>query len=114
MKKGKIILLLLVLSLTYFVYSQLFKQPKLVEGNHIELMDTFLHHSDDVWEVKFSPNDSLMVSGGIENEAKVWSRITGKVIHNLPHTYGTPSVDFSPDGLTVCTGSYDGRQEFGV
>ncbi len=109
MKKGKIILLLFLLGLIYFVYSQLFKQPTLFEGNFIELKQTFTHHTNDIWEVKFGPNDTLMISGGIENSTKIWSRITGEVIHDLPHDYGTPAVDFSPDGLTVCTGSYDGK-----
>ncbi|MDP2540400.1 WD40 repeat domain-containing protein [Tenacibaculum discolor] len=108
MKKRKIILLLVVLSITYFVYVQLFKQPKLFEGNLIELKNTFKHHSGDVWEVKFAPNDTLMVSGGIDQNTKIWNRITGEVVHNLPHKIGSPSVDFNPNGKLVATGAYDG------
>lgn len=109
MKKGKIILLLLFFSLVYFVYSQLFKPPTLVEGSYIELKETFTHHSNDVWEVKFSPNDSLMVSGGIEKNALIWSRITGEVLHELPHEIGTPAIDFSSNGKQIATGAYDGK-----
>jgi WD40 repeat protein len=78
MKKGKIIVWLLLLILAYLVYSQLFKQPKLVEGNYIELTNTFTHDSGEVWEVKFAPNDTLMVSNGIDPNTKIWNRITGK------------------------------------
>ena len=109
MKKGKIIILLLVLYLTYFVYLQLSKQPKLVEANYIELTNTFTHHSGDVWEVKFAPNDTLMVSGGIDQNTKIWNRINCKVVHNLPHKVGSPSVDFNPAGNLVATGAYDGK-----
>ena len=88
---------------------QVFVQPKIVEGDHIALQKSYTHHTNEVWEVKFSPNDSLMVSGGIEPNAKIWSRITGEVLHNLPHEIGTPAVDFSPTGKVVATGAYDGN-----
>lgn len=98
-----------IIVLVAVIYFQLFKQPTLVEGNDIRLIKTYTHHTNEVWEVKFGPNDSLMISGGLEKNAKIWNRITGEVLHDLPHEYGTPSVDFSPNGKTVCTGSYDGK-----
>lgn len=109
MKKGKIILLLLVVGLAYFVYVQLFKQPKLIEGNYIKLKETFNLHSGDVWEVKFAPNDTLMVSGGVDQNTKIWNRFTGKTLHNLPHETGSPAVDFNADGKLIATGAYDGK-----
>lgn len=112
MKKGKIIWLLLAVGLAYFVYSQLFKQPKLVEGNYLQLENTFKHHSGDVWEAKFAPNDSLIVSGGIDSNTKIWNRITGEVLHDLPHEIGSPAMDFNVDGTLVATGSYDGKVRF--
>lgn len=50
-----------------------------------------------------------MIIGGIEKNAMIWSRITGKVLHNLPHEIGVPAVDFSPNGKQVVTGAYDGK-----
>lgn len=109
MKKRKIIITLLVIGITYFVYAQLFKQPTLVEGNYITLKETFKLHSGDVWEVKFAPNDTLMVSGGIDKNTKIWNRFTGVTLHNLPHETGSPAVDFNPNGKLIATGAYDGK-----
>jgi len=46
----------------------LFVQPKLVEGNYIQLKNTYTHHSGDVWEVKFAPNDTLMLSAVLDTK----------------------------------------------
>ena len=91
------------------VYSMLFVQPTIVEGAHLKIDQTYTLHKNDVWEVKFAPNDTLMVSGGIFKSTKIWNRITGKIVHNLPHEVGSPSVDFSPNGKLVATGAYDGK-----
>ena len=96
MKKRIILLVILIIGLVYLVFSMLLVQPQLIEGNYLKLDKNYTHHIGDVWEVKFSPNDTLMISGGIEQNTKIWNRITGEVIHNLPHEIGSPSVDFSP------------------
>jgi tricorn protease-like protein len=108
-RKVIFVAVIIVIGLVFLICLQLFVQPKLVIGNQLQLEETFTHHSNDVWEVKFSPNDSLMISGGIEKNAMIWSRITGEVLHNLPHKVGTPAVDFSPNGKQVATGAYDGN-----
>jgi WD40 repeat protein len=107
--KRKPIIVILVIACVALLYQQLFHQAKIISGNYLKPVSTFTGHNDEVWAVKFSPDDSLMVSGGIGENTKIWSRINGKLIHDLKHPYGTPSVDFSPDGSKVCTGSYDGK-----
>jgi len=109
MKKRALFLMVIMTGFLYIIFSLLFVQPQLVKGNHLKLENTYSHHINDVWEVKFAPNDTLMVSGGIDPNTKIWNRITGKVIHNLPHETGSPAVDFNPTGKLVATGAYDGK-----
>ena len=109
MKKRTLLLILIIVGLLYVIFSLLFVQPKQVEGNYLKLENTYSIHKGDVWEVKFAPNDTLMVSGGIDPDTKIWNRVTGEVVHNLPHEIGSPAVDFNSTGKLVATGAYDGK-----
>jgi hypothetical protein len=61
-------------------------------------------------EIAFAPNGkSVGISSVEENEAQVWDLPAGR--RRLPlkgHLGGMAHVAFSPDGLTLATGAYDG------
>jgi len=109
MKKRTLLVILILVGLLYITLRLLFVQPKLIAGNYLKLENTYSINNDDVWEVKFAPNDTLMVSGGIDPDTKIWNRVTGEVVHNLPHKIGSPAVDFNATGKLVATGAYDGK-----
>ncbi|MFT4666851.1 MAG: WD40 repeat protein [Gammaproteobacteria bacterium] len=87
MKKKYIVLLMLTIGIISWSYYQLFDEPEIIDADYITLDKVFVAHSDEVWSVKFSPNDSLLVSAGYEENVKIWSRDNGKVIHDLKHPY---------------------------
>jgi WD40 repeat protein len=61
----------------------LFVQPKLVEGNYIQLKNTFTHHSGEVWEVKFAPNGELDATGAYNGKVRLWDVDSGKLLKVL-------------------------------
>lgn len=69
-------------------------------------------HISALRDVDFSPDGSLVATGGIDNVARIWSATDGAALLSLPdHERGIYSVDFSPDGgsLLVGTGDLDDR-----
>ena len=61
-----------------------------------------------VSSVAFSPVGKYVVSGGLDNAARVWDAITGQEIARMTHDDIVQSVAFSPDGKFVVSGSADG------
>ena len=70
-------------------------------------------HADDVNSVAFSPDGTILASGGSEgwNEdgtVKLWDVETKQYIATfVGHTDDVSSVSFSPDGKTLASGSFD-------
>jgi len=72
-----------------------------------------------VWSLSFSPNSDRLVSGSFYGALRFWNissgileqlgeTIYGHDGHNTIRSGGVISVVFSPDGLFVASGSYDG------
>lgn len=60
-------------------------------------------------DVAFSPDGELLVAGGDERVATVWT-LAGEPIARLEgHTGNIEGIAFSPDGTRVATGGIDGR-----
>ena len=76
--------------------------------------DTLEGHGDGVRAVAFSPDGTILASGGSEREneagtVKLWDVATGTNIATLyGHTGAVFSVSFSPDSSTLASGSGDG------
>ena len=83
-----------------------------------QLQATLEGHTDGVTSVLFSPDGQTLASGGgmpsyggsgRDDRIRLWDVASGQLQATLEgHTGGVNSVLFSPDGLTLASGSYDG------
>ncbi len=65
-------------------------------------------HSNEVWNVAFSPNGKTIASASGDNTVKLWNASTGKEITTLNgHSNYVLGVAFSPDGKTIASASSD-------
>ncbi|KAJ7327462.1 WD40 repeat-like protein [Mycena albidolilacea] len=66
-------------------------------------------HSNDVTCAHFSPDDTRIASGSLDNTVRVWDAQTGLlVIEPLDgHTGWVASIHFSRDGTRIVSGSWD-------
>ena len=56
----------------------------------------------------FSPDGTRVVTGSIDNTARVWDAATGEPLAELTgHTDWVFSASFSPDGTRIVTASMD-------
>jgi hypothetical protein len=69
-------------------------------------MATFEGHKGPVFSVAFSPDGGQVLTGSVDNTARLWEAATGKPVATFKgHTGSVASVAFSPDGRHVLTGS---------
>jgi hypothetical protein len=74
----------------------------------IGLIRTFTGHKQAVQSAALSPDGRLAVSGGDDEELRVWDVATGKVLRLLKgHSGQIWSVAFSPDGKYILSGGDD-------
>ncbi|MGE3806662.1 MAG: protein kinase, partial [Gemmataceae bacterium] len=71
-----------------------------------------LRHSHWVWDVAFSPDGRLALTGSRDGTARLWDALTGKpatsssgVLPVLKHDLPVWAIAFSPDGKTILTGT---------
>ncbi|KUL85120.1 hypothetical protein ZTR_08319 [Talaromyces verruculosus] len=65
-------------------------------------------HLRGVSAVRFSPDQTMIASGGADGTLKVWDTLTGNLIHSFEgHLAGISTVAWSPDNETIATGSDD-------
>lgn len=91
------------------VYKQLYVQAEIIKNGQLVLTKVFKQHSDEVWDVEFSPDNILLGSCGLDKRLKIYSLNEAKVLHDIEHPEGIPTLSFNPKGKTICTGSYDGK-----
>ncbi|MEO6405085.1 MAG: WD40 repeat domain-containing protein [Ferruginibacter sp.] len=92
-----------VLAYVHFIY-----QPPKVDSGFVKLRYTFSRHTHIVTGVRFTPNDSLLITGSVDSTLMLWNRATGAVIRTIRQPGGITYLDLSTDGNFVVTGSYDG------
>jgi WD40 repeat protein/tetratricopeptide (TPR) repeat protein len=64
-------------------------------------------HRDVVWDVSFSPDGTLIASGGVDQTIKLWTP-EGKLLATLEsHNGSITSLAFSPDGTRLASSSKD-------
>ncbi len=64
-------------------------------------------NSSEVLTIAYSLDGKYVVSGSLDNTARVWEVATGREVSRMTHDAGVSSVDFSPDGKYVASGSLD-------
>lgn len=61
-----------------------------------------------VYQISFSSDSRLLVSGSADSTLKVWNLKQKKIITDLPgHADEVYAVDWSPDGQKVASGGKD-------
>ena len=71
-------------------------------------MRVFEGHTKEVWTVAFSPDSTVLASGGGDCMIKLWDVKTGRVLKTLHgHTDWVRSLAFSSDGAILVSGSGD-------
>src|SRR6185295_11729327 len=76
---------------------------------HNRLAATFGGHREMVTSVAFSPDGKTVLTGSVDNTAKLWPASGGAALATFTgHDAWITSVAFSPDGKTVLTGAGDG------
>ena len=72
-------------------------------------LKTLRGHLDKVTSVAFSPDSQRIVTGSVDQTAKVWEAASGRELLTLKgHGNWVDCVAFSPDGQRIVTGSWDG------
>ena len=79
------------------------------------LLQTFVGHTDYVYEVAFSPDGTELLSGGRDGLVRLWSIADGSVVrdfagptdHLTSQSWYGLGVSFSPNGLLIASGGND-------
>ena len=104
----KVALLALLLVAAYFIYELFIHQSPKVESGIAVPHKLLKGHTHQLWAVRFSPDGSVLASGGADTDIRLWQPQTGAPAGSLPQLSGTTAIEWAPDGKTLITASYDG------
>jgi len=78
-----------------------------LEPDSGHVVSTFTNHNAWVYAAAFSPLEGVLVSGGFDRYARLWSAVTGRESFRLAHEGAVGGVAFSPDGERIATAALD-------
>ncbi|KAJ5627396.1 hypothetical protein N7528_004823 [Penicillium herquei] len=84
--------------------------PSPPKPEHLDYREKFVlqGHIRGVSAVQFSPDCSMIASGGADAAVKVWDTLTGRLIYTFEgHLAGVSTLAWSPDGQWIASGSDD-------
>ena len=97
----------LIIIICILGYYQLFYKSPRIEYGPARLTKVFMEHKHIVTAVRFTPNDSLLITSSVDSTVKVRNIYSGVILKELKQTSGISYMDLSNDGNNVLTGSYD-------
>jgi WD40 repeat protein len=103
------LLLLLVLVILYLAWYQLFYQSPRVNSGVASKILVFKGHRNIVTAVRFSPDDQLVITSGVDSTVRIWERTSGRIVTEIRQPEGVSYMDLSEDGQYIVTGSYDSK-----
>ncbi|MFX0118343.1 MAG: serine hydrolase [Candidatus Hodarchaeota archaeon] len=120
MKKHKylvVILLILLTSITGIFFSSGINDS-ITENNLISSMIDYTTnfanltgYGQQVWDLAFSPDDSMIASSSGDGSVRVWNVINGQTIHLLQgHYFNAYSLDFSLDGSILASAGWNDQK----
>lgn len=75
-----------------------------------KMVKKFEGHSDNIYEIKFTPDGNHFVSVSRDKTIRLWSIEQEGIIKTYPgHRAGVMTVDISNDGNFMLTGAFDGE-----
>ncbi|RMF02990.1 MAG: hypothetical protein D6768_06945, partial [Chloroflexi bacterium] len=81
-----------------------------ISGNKAEPVgEPLAGHKNDVRDLAFSPDNTILASAGSDQRIRLWDTATGRLIGQplLGHNSPVNSIAFSPDGSLLASGSAD-------
>ena len=106
-RKLLIILIPLLIIAGFLTYYQLLYRSERVDNGIAKLEMIFDKHKHNVTSVRFSPNDSLLITSSVDSTIKIWKRGSGEIVREIKQTSGIAYMDISDDGNYAVTGGYD-------
>uniref|UniRef100_A0A7S0FBY3 Uncharacterized protein n=1 Tax=Pyrodinium bahamense TaxID=73915 RepID=A0A7S0FBY3_9DINO len=76
-----------------------------------DLLSVLVGHAETIWQLMYSPDDSLLTSASADGLVKLWEAGTGVLAMSLPrmHSNWVWSLAWSSDGERLATGGSDAR-----
>ncbi len=90
------------------IEAKLQTQAVLTNVYGIQERNSLKGHQGWVWNVNFSPDGKMIVSGGADGTVKLWNLDGTERATLKGHQDTVSSVNFSPDGKTIVSGGADG------